>query len=438
MYKEVVYFGAELLNYWAMTFWGMKLFASVYDIKVSTKKYIENILLALMCLPVAVILAGNSFYFLYSNSTTYIIIAYLFLAVKILCKKFSKESKGILSSIMMYVFVMRLIDLWIVAVISEANKISRYVYIDLIHKNDERLVFIIVLALCYYLIYRACKDSYFLKYLYDNNLYRRILCVYGYLGTSCFSIVYGLEYQENLLYYWIFYLICAFILIGIFLIYFVQIKGKEKERLLNMRNDMMEANYQGLQKAYDTNRMLQHDNKNHMLAMYELIKENKNEEALNYIDKWMALSKNFLAEICSGNEIIDIIVNSKVNEAKEKHINFEYDVELVGNIQIEDVDMCALLANLMDNAIEACEKIEHDSWIYLKISRKNDTLLILLSNSISKEMLQKKSFFETEKENPHLHGWGMKSIENVIHKYDGEFEKIQKEDRLEIFVTLPL
>lgn len=435
MCREVVYFGAELLNYWSMTFWGMKLFANVYSIKVSSKRWVENILFALMCLPISLFAAGNYFYVVYSNVITYLIIFYIYVMMIVLAR--CRNLNGSFSLIAMYIFGLRLLDLWSVAVIAEANKLSRHISLDLIHTGIERTVFIIILTISYYRIYQVFKQNIFVQYMLENKFYRRMLCLYSYLGNLCFSTVYIFDYRDKLIKYWIFYLVCAFIFIGGFITYIIKFKGKEKERLLNMRNNMMEANYQGLQKAYDANRMLQHDNKNHMLAMYELIKDNRNEEALNYINKWMNMSKNSLEGIRSGNEIIDIIVNSKVNEAKEKNIVFEYDVAHVGNLRIEDVDMCALLANLMDNAIEACEKIETYSWIHLSISRKNDMLLILIKNSISEEMLKKKSFFETEKEKPHLHGWGMKSIERVIHKYDGEIVKTQKEDRLEIFITLP-
>lgn len=432
MYKEIVYFGAELLNYWAMTFWGMKLFVNVYDIKVSSKRWIENILFALMCLPIALIGSIHYYYAIYSNSLTYIIVLYMCILVRILMRKNIS-----VSLIAVYIFGMRLIDLWIVAVMKEISTVSRTVTLDLTHQGIQRCIFLVLLACIYTCVYNLCSKKIIIEYFVENIFTCRLLCIYSFIGIACFSTVYRFDYRDKLIDYWTIYLVCAFIIMGTFLYYFIHVKNKEKERMLNMRNNMMEANYQGLQKAYDANRMLQHDNKNHMLAMYELIKDNRNEEALNYINKWMNMSKNSLAGIRSGNEIIDIIVNSKVNEAKEKNIVFEYDVAHVGNLRIEDVDMCALLANLMDNAIEACEKIETNSWIHLSISRKNDMLLILIANSISKEMLKKKSFFETEKEKPHLHGWGMKSIERVIHKYDGEIVKTQKEDRLEIFITLP-
>lgn len=435
MYKEILYFGAELLNYWAMTFWGLKLLIEMYRVPLNIKQKTQNYLLGIISIPIALFCAGNYKYVSYSTSFTYFIILYLYIIMRIVSKRKCKVNLTLMAC---YVFIMRLIDLWFVAVITEVNKFSRHIYIELINMGIGRTIFMIILSCIYYCVYCICRKSYFIDYLRQNKFYRIVICAYSFVGNLCFCTVYRFDYKEKLISYWIFYLVCAFILVGGFLLYFIEIKGKERERLLNMRNDMMEANYQGLQKAYDANRVLQHDNKNHMLAMYELIKENKNEEALNYINMWMSISQKSLIGVKSGNEILDIIVNSKVNEAKDKQIDFQYDIKHLGDINIADVDMCALLANLIDNAIEASEKVIKNPWIHLKIHRKNDTMLILIKNSISKEMLTKKKFFQTEKENSNLHGWGMKSIERVVHKYDGEIEHTWKEESFETFVTIPL
>ena len=68
MCREIIYFCAELLNYWSMTFFGLKLFAKVYGFEVN--KNMGNIKLILMCLPISIIGAGNYFDVIYSNFLT--------------------------------------------------------------------------------------------------------------------------------------------------------------------------------------------------------------------------------------------------------------------------------------------------------------------------------------------------------------------------------
>ena len=206
-----------------------------------------------------------------------------------------------------------------------------------------------------------------------------------------------------------------------------------------MRNDLLESNYKRLKKVYDENRTIQHDHKNHVLAISELIKEDKNYEALNYIHTYIKFTKNSLNDVKSGNDIVDIIVHSKYVEAKEKNINFIFDVDFLGNVPIRDIDMCALLANLLDNSIEACEKVKENSRdVSLKICKRNEMLVIRITNSIHSNLSKRRDIFKTEKENKQLHGWGMRSIEYVVKKYDGTKRYYIEGNRIEILVIIPI
>ena len=269
--------------------------------------------------------------------------------------------------------------------------------------------------------------------------YRWIMYIYSYLGISCFCRVYRFEYTEHLIEYWMFYLVCAFAMCGIFIIYFVRIKNEEENRILSMRNDLLESNYQSLRKAYDENRMLYHDFKNHMLAVNQFIQEKRNEEASEYINTYIQCVLNINQRVQSECKIIDIIVNCKIAEALEKCIDFKYEIEYIGEICIEDIDMCALLANLLDNAIEACEKMKKEKrWIGLKIKRRNEMLFIWIENSIGVGVVEQDKFFETSKRKKNLHGLGMKSIDNVIKKYDGHKEYMIQKDKFQIYISIPI
>ena len=100
--------------------------------------------------------------------------------------------------------------------------------------------------------------------------------------------------------------------------------------------------------------------------------------------------------------------------------------------------MC-IIGKLLDNAIEACEKNKGEKkWIYLKIRKRNHMLFIWLENSISKRKKNKINFFQSMKDNKELHGLGMKSIDNVIQKYDGYKEYKVQENQFQIYISLPV
>lgn len=436
MYKNYIFWATEFLNYMTLVFWGLKLFVNKYEIWLNKKERIQNLIIILISLPIALSAVGNYKYFLYSNIVTYTLIIYMYIILKILTRG---KAKSCFTLILIYENSMRLIDLWIVVVVSEVSRISRYVELDLIHMGIHRSIFMGVLMTCYYLSYRLLNKSWFLEYLYENRFYRWISGIYSFLGLICFSRVYLFDYNEQLIRYWNFYLICAFILGGIFLFYLMQRRVREREEILNTRNDMMEMNYQGLQKAYEENQVLYHDYKNHMLAVRQLVSENRKEEALAYINTYVELTGKANERVTSGNKILDIIINSKIGEARETGIEFSYEIGYIGNIGMTDIDMCALMANLLDNAIEACERIaDGQPWIRLKMLRKKAMVMIQLSNSIHPEDGFSGSFFETRKSNSEIHGLGIKSIEKVLEKYDGHQTHYIRDREFEVFISIPV
>lgn len=436
MCRNYIYWATEFLNYMSLVFWGLKLFERKYGKEVDKKRWFQNFKMILCAMPMVGFCTGNYKYTFYSNAFTYFLVLHMYIYLKVVVKN---KGENLLALVIIYVNSMRLIDLWVVAVMTEVNRVSRYLELDLIHMGIGRSIFMILLSNCYYFMYRVLCKSGFLEYLNENKFYRWVLCLYSLVGIMCFCTVYRFDYNQQLIWYWNFYLICAFIFGGISLFYLIQVKVKEKEKILNTRNDMMEANYQGLEKAYAENQMLNHDYKNHMLSVRQLIKEYRREDALEYIDAYISLTAKANRRINSGSKILDIIVNSKFGEAKAKNIDFTCDVGYVGDTGITDIDMCALMANLLDNAIEACERIEGErAWISLKVVRRNDMLLIKLSNSIAVSDALKKDFFQSKKDKQKIHGWGMKSVERVLKKYDGSKEHYIGEKEFEIFINIPV
>ncbi len=436
MCKQVLFWVTEYLNYFSLIFWGIKLFLKKYDVHTVKKGWIENVIIIVVSAPVAIFCAYNYRIVSYSNMVTYFLILYFYIYFSIRTKQ---NPEKIITFSAFYVQCLRLLDLLIVAVMLEINKVSRYISWNLISIGVCRSVYMCLLALCYFIIYIILSKVKILDYLDESLIYRLFICIYTMLGIFCFCRVYQFEYMEQLIQYWTFYLVCLFIFCGIFLFYFVRIKEEEKNRLLNLRNDLLESNYQSLRKAYDENRMIYHDFKNHMLAVNQLLREWKNKEAQEYIQAYINMSRQISQRVESECKIVDIIVNYKITEAIDKNINFKYEVDYIGKINIMDIDMCALLANLLDNAIEACEKLENKSrWIYLKIKSKNDMLFIILENSTTENKKDSINFFQTTKKDKIHHGLGIKSIENVVQKYEGYKEYHISKDKVQIFISLPV
>lgn len=157
----------------------------------------------------------------------------------------------------------------------------------------------------------------------------------------------------------------------------------------------------------------------------------------NFIEeKDYGKAKEFLAEftsdksldkvdmIQSDNLVLNYLVNRKIAECQDKNIiiNCFISGEICG---IKDVDMYILLGNLLDNAIEAAQKTK-DRKINLSACGEEDSIVLEIYNSTGENVLEDNPGFKTTKTKKEGHGFGIKNIENVVHKYDGAIKYFNK------------
>lgn len=169
-------------------------------------------------------------------------------------------------------------------------------------------------------------------------------------------------------------------------------------------------------------RTLKHDMDNHLQTLSSLIHNESPQEAIHYLDKIRnELSKNHPL-LSSGNLPVDCILSSKIQLAQAKSIHMEYSVLLPSRLPLNDVDMCSLLGNLCDNAIEACDKFpaNAEKKIDLRIMPFQDMLSIKITNpSDGIYKTNKNGLLLSTKSDASQHGIGLKQIEKIVTKYDG-------------------
>lgn len=141
---------------------------------------------------------------------------------------------------------------------------------------------------------------------------------------------------------------------------------------------------------------LKHDLK-HAVSM---IKVNELEKELNEI----------FVPICSGNKIIDNILNQKLKTLLDHGIEYKCYVNITEKIKIKDEDFSMLLINMMDNCIEHCSG--QNKFVSIELFHRNKNLVIKISNTIKEEVNKEKEFTDG-------HGFGLKSIEKTVNKYHG-------------------
>ena len=108
-------------------------------------------------------------------------------------------------------------------------------------------------------------------------------------------------------------------------------------------------------------------------------------------------------------------------DCEMRGIRFEYDVKLCNLKELEDIDLVAILGNLVDNAITAAEKSERKT-ISLATAKRNSYSIIIISNSCDTPPKENSGKLVTTKSDREFHGFGLKSVKKTLKKYEGDFE----------------
>ena len=198
---------------------------------------------------------------------------------------------------------------------------------------------------------------------------------------------------------------------------------KRDTDLLTSQLALQEASIKNLETAYNRTRHFRHDIQNHILLMNMLAEQGKYEELKNYLKEMSGVIDESSYVRISGISAVDAILNEKLYEAQSRSITNSYDVVNLDKNPVKPLDLCIILSNALDNAIEANCRIENADarWLKLKIHGNGAFTVISVSNPVAQE--PKKTAgngFASTKENADDHGFGLKSIESTVEKYKGE------------------
>lgn len=209
-------------------------------------------------------------------------------------------------------------------------------------------------------------------------------------------------------------------------------------------NVLKEQNYyKNINTEKDKVRALYHDMKNHMICIRNLCEEKNTDELIQYIDSmeikisnYNKLNQNFN----TGNMIVDSILRVKKNICLEKNIDFFIDVDFSKSDFMDMVDICTIFSNLIDNAIEACDKIsDHDidKKIILKSKYIDSFNVILIENTKINEVKERKNVFLTNKTNSYMHGIGISNVKKTVKKYFGQVNFKYYSDMFSVSIIIP-
>jgi sensor histidine kinase regulating citrate/malate metabolism len=163
-----------------------------------------------------------------------------------------------------------------------------------------------------------------------------------------------------------------------------------------------------------------HELKNHVFYLEELIRQGKKAELLGYLENLKVQYAETEGIIYTGNRLIDAILNQKQAFAESLGIPTSFSTQVPEDIQFNDLTLCSVLGNLIDNAIEASVNEKRPA-ITADLHLYKDYLIITVENDVSYNVLEKNPQLHTTKKDADRHGIGIHAVQELLEKEGGIF-----------------
>ena len=228
-------------------------------------------------------------------------------------------------------------------------------------------------------------------------------------------------------------------LIFILLEYLLQrIMKREEDKTIIYQNKLMKQQMDEIENIYMTMRGWRHDYHNHLQSLKGYLSLNKVEQMKDYLNELETDLDSIDTLYHSGNLQLDSILNAKLAIAEKGQIRIHCDASIPPQLHVSDLDLCVILGNLLDNAIESCRKIKNPDErfirVYIGILKKQ--LYISITNATSETVKQRTDHYFTTKRGDHGHG--LKRVDQVVKKYDGYLNRQNEPGVFATEIILPL
>ena len=212
---------------------------------------------------------------------------------------------------------------------------------------------------------------------------------------------------------------------------------KIDKQIERYQRELIDTHYQEVETMYKKMRGWRHDYRNHIQTMKVLAEKGDLEAIKEYLNKLDEDLATVDTVVKTGNAMADAILNSKISLAKSKGINVKVDAHVPVKLKMSELDLCVILGNLFDNAIEASLPLpENERLIRVYMVMKNTQLYISFTNfTASKKQTKEANLFKTTKGDGH--GFGLVRIDSIIEKLDGYLSRNSEDGAFTTEVLIP-
>lgn len=394
---------------------------------------------------------------LYSRKLSKMKIFFMFISVCIILTSLSAVGSAVINfsfSIFLYIllvymcfnckFISSIFHNLIISVIMIITEFSTYIFLDKITISNKILSnfqlnllnALFSKAFFFFLCFYVSK--FIIKKGLQINTFKQLAAT-SILPLSTCIIIFGIssQYFSNALignFFLMFGILLLFIANIIILIFYNHITAIHKKLyMIQLSEEKKKIDYtyfKTIVHDYEQSRIMIHDIKNHLLAIQSLAATSDNCELNDYISnlqKSEAFSSN---SIISSNKILNAILNYEKHKCDLNKITINIINEGICVNYISDIDICSIVSNLLDNAIEAAA-ISTDKKINVAMFIQNNAFNVLnVRNTCDAKPKIINGKFISSKANKKYHGVGLLSIESTLTKYHGyinyDFDKSQK------------
>lgn len=219
----------------------------------------------------------------------------------------------------------------------------------------------------------------------------------------------------------------------------MRMSRRAERRMAAYQQDLMEKHCEEVENMYRQTRGWRHDYRNHIQTMKAYLSMGRYEELADYLEQLDVDLNQVDTVVKTGNVMVDAVLNSKISVARAKQIAVEAKATVPRQLSIAEVDLCVILGNLLDNAIEACMRLsqEEQRFIRIYIDVLQGQLYLYVINATADGLRRRGGSYQSTKASRE-HGYGLMRMDRMVEKYHGYLDRQDEEGVFATEVLLPL
>ncbi len=404
----------------AEVLFALLLYKMIFHIKL-TKKVSRYVLLFLSVIALSVVFSFIPGFPLYS-APAYIGIFGIAVVYE------GKSLVRIISYALLIIFAIGILSFSFIDFISYTLQLINVTYFDTITSNLELdLVLILILGSAYFLKHRKKRSQQEEILLSAGQYFLLLFGEFVSLFLCAFMQYVAINGANNKAIAFLPMVSSMFAFLSILFIFTCLSQQIAIQRALKLKQEKAEfslfvslqtEHYTELIKKTEELRRFKHDYNYHLQALNAYILENKNAEALDYLDKISESLKASKTQVYTGLLSLDSIICEFEKMASENDITWQY-IGRLPKLPISDCfALCTVFSNLLKNAVEASQKVSSDRFIDTMVIKTGNCISVVIKNSC----LPDSSLGKTSKPSSEEHGWGLKNVRRTIENNNGSFQ----------------